>query len=459
MKDKTFFRSLKAVLLLMAVIATSCIPMNMSLDNAVIAEAATKIKLNKTKITLHVGYANEETYQLKITGTNKKAKWSTSNKNIATVSQKGKVTAIKIGKAVITAKVNGKELKCNVIVKKGSANNQENTPQISISGSRYIYVGGYGQLKAVSSISNNKKINWASSDPNIVTVNNGSVYGVSPGTAIITASIGNAKAMRKVTVLEYNTIISVDCANTITINQNDYKVINVTTDMGSGLAYNISDNNIISAKWGIKNELSADLTVKAEKKGTADIIIYDTHNPDLNKKITVFVKESIINNPDTSEPTTNKPASAFDQLYKIISNSKLIDDDGNHFISYSLDDWTFNLTYNEKIKKFEFTSIPDDHETLITIYIDRNGSQKALIDFFYFNSDTSIDCHGTGYLSVNSHTETTEINFNFDAGDYHFLEAYKRIANIDVRLCLLGIQKLLQNNTNITLYDLGFLKF
>ena len=54
MKDKTFFRSLKAVLLLMAVIATSCIPMNMSLDNAVIAEAATKIKLNKTKGGLYV---------------------------------------------------------------------------------------------------------------------------------------------------------------------------------------------------------------------------------------------------------------------------------------------------------------------------------------------------------------------------------------------------------------------
>ncbi len=121
MKNKTFFNSVKAVLLSMAIMATSCISMNVPADSAVIADAATKIKLNKTKLTLHVGYAYEETYHLKITGTNKKAKWSTSNKNIAAVSQKGKVTAKRIGKAVITAKVNNKELKCSVIVKKGSA--------------------------------------------------------------------------------------------------------------------------------------------------------------------------------------------------------------------------------------------------------------------------------------------------------------------------------------------------
>lgn len=121
MKNKTFFNSVKAVLLSMAIMATSCISMNVPADSAVIADAATKIKLNKTKLTLHVGYAYEETYQLKITGTNKKAKWSTSNKNIAAVSQKGKVTAKRIGKAVITAKVINKELKCSVTVKKESA--------------------------------------------------------------------------------------------------------------------------------------------------------------------------------------------------------------------------------------------------------------------------------------------------------------------------------------------------
>ena len=82
------------------------------LTNPVTVEAAT-IKLNKTKITLDVG----DTYQLKLTGTNKKIIWSSSKKSVATVSSKGKVTAKKAGKATITAKVGSKKYTCKVTVK------------------------------------------------------------------------------------------------------------------------------------------------------------------------------------------------------------------------------------------------------------------------------------------------------------------------------------------------------
>ncbi|MBQ5473642.1 MAG: Ig-like domain-containing protein, partial [Lachnospiraceae bacterium] len=44
-------------------------------------------------------------------------KWSTSNKKVATVSSKGKVTAKKKGTATITAKVSKKSYKCKVTVK------------------------------------------------------------------------------------------------------------------------------------------------------------------------------------------------------------------------------------------------------------------------------------------------------------------------------------------------------
>ncbi len=45
-------------------------------------------------------------------------KWSSSNKKVAKVNQKGKVTALKKGKATITAKLeNGKKLKCKITVK------------------------------------------------------------------------------------------------------------------------------------------------------------------------------------------------------------------------------------------------------------------------------------------------------------------------------------------------------
>ena len=56
--------------------------------------------------------------QLKVSGLKAgKVKWSTSKKSVASVDKKGKVTARKAGKAVITAKFSGGKLKCNVTVK------------------------------------------------------------------------------------------------------------------------------------------------------------------------------------------------------------------------------------------------------------------------------------------------------------------------------------------------------
>lgn len=48
----------------------------------------------------------------------KKVKWSSSNRMVAVVSKKGKVTGKKAGKATITAKIGKKKYKCKVVVKK-----------------------------------------------------------------------------------------------------------------------------------------------------------------------------------------------------------------------------------------------------------------------------------------------------------------------------------------------------
>jgi len=60
----------------------------------------------------------KQTYKLNVKGATKKVKWTSSNKSVATVSSSGKITAKKAGTATITAKVNGKSLKCKVTVKK-----------------------------------------------------------------------------------------------------------------------------------------------------------------------------------------------------------------------------------------------------------------------------------------------------------------------------------------------------
>lgn len=80
--------------------------------------AAKKIKLNKSAVVLE----EEKIYTLKPTLTPKNStdtlKWSSSNPKVATVSSKGKITAIKPGTATITVKTQkGKKATCKVTVK------------------------------------------------------------------------------------------------------------------------------------------------------------------------------------------------------------------------------------------------------------------------------------------------------------------------------------------------------
>lgn len=75
------------------------------------AQAA--VKISKSKATIYVG----KTLQLKLTGASKKATWSTSNKSVAIVTSKGKVTGKSEGIARITAKVGKKKYNCTVTVK------------------------------------------------------------------------------------------------------------------------------------------------------------------------------------------------------------------------------------------------------------------------------------------------------------------------------------------------------
>ena len=73
-------------------------------------------RLNQTSKTLLKG----KSFTLKVYGISGRVKWSTSNKKIATVNSRGKVTAKKAGRVTITAKVNGQKIRCNVeVVNKG----------------------------------------------------------------------------------------------------------------------------------------------------------------------------------------------------------------------------------------------------------------------------------------------------------------------------------------------------
>lgn len=147
------------------------------------AEAADTVKLNKTKLLLEAG----QEYQLQVKNTTSKVKWSTSNKKVAKVGSKGKVTAVAVGTAKITAKVNDKKYTCTVTVADYTGMSVEQKDVISYAlqyvGNRYRYGGSsltngtdcsgftmavykhfgynlvhnaYGQLKETKSVKMNK---------------------------------------------------------------------------------------------------------------------------------------------------------------------------------------------------------------------------------------------------------------------------------------------------------------
>lgn len=82
------------------------------------------IKLNKTKATLYVG----DSLSLNISGTTSKIKWTSSNKKIASVNNKGKVTAKSVGSVTITASISDIKCTCKITVKEkfNSANSLKN---------------------------------------------------------------------------------------------------------------------------------------------------------------------------------------------------------------------------------------------------------------------------------------------------------------------------------------------
>ena len=142
-------------------------------------DAASKVKLNKTKCTVYIG----TTETLKVQGTSKKVTWKSSNKKIATVSSKGKITPKKEGKVIITAKVSKKSYKCTVTVKKPYISDKAKT----------IYVGKSYTLKLYGTEIKSAK----SSNTEVATVNKkGKVTAKNLGTATITLKGKNGKSYK-----------------------------------------------------------------------------------------------------------------------------------------------------------------------------------------------------------------------------------------------------------------------
>ena len=208
-------------------------------------DASAAAKLSKKSLSMTVGGKD-----VKLTAS-AKAKWSTSNKNVATVN-KGKVTAVGKGTATITATLTtGEKLTCKVTV--------ASSPKLTLS-NVILKSGGTKTVKAVGGTVKT----WTTSNQNVATVKDGKITALNKGTATVTATLTTGKKIAcKVTVTTApklsKTTVKVKKGNTATV-----KVI------GKVATINNKYTNTKVAKITSKTNATT-LKIKGLKKGTTTL--------------------------------------------------------------------------------------------------------------------------------------------------------------------------------------------
>ena len=166
--------------------------------------AATSLKLSSENLTIDKGKTKTLKATIEPKNTTDKIKYTSSDKNIATVDSTGKITAKSGGTATITATVGNLKKECKVTVKEVKVEKVTlNKTDITLEQMTYkrMYekkVKGTptAQLKATITPSNatDKTIKYTSSNTKVATVDkNGKITGHFPGTATITAIASNGK--------------------------------------------------------------------------------------------------------------------------------------------------------------------------------------------------------------------------------------------------------------------------
>ena len=239
-----------------------------------IGEPVQSVGLNKTELALEVGKTG--TLEAKVEpsdATNKNVTWSSSNSEVATVDN-GVVTAVSAGEAIITVTTEdgAKTATCKVTV-----NAPQTVPVTGVTLDKAeltLEEGSTGTLTATVAPQNatNNTVTWSSSNPEFVTVANGTVTAVSAGTATITVTTadGNHKATCTVTVIPKTVQVSgiqVQGSASVYVGGSTKLTATVTPTNATNQKVTWSSNNESVATVG------TDGTVTAVSAGTATITV------------------------------------------------------------------------------------------------------------------------------------------------------------------------------------------
>ena len=276
---------------------------------------------------------------------NPSIKWETNNSNIVTIQKKSNteitVTGKNTGSAVITAKMDKLETKCQVTVitspKEIILSNTEITIDLS-SGNKTVQI-----TPTITPDSANKNITWTSSNTSIARVDEfGTITGISNGEATVTAkTVNGLTKICKVKVVTSPTAISLNKTNAVidTTTSKNMQLTAVITpasaNIYTGITWTSSNDNVVQVNQqglvkGISNGL-ATVTAKTENGCTAQCrIVVGATIAGINlapSNSAIEIEEKLQINA-TIEPNTSE-----ETLIWVSSNSKVATVDQNGLVT------------------------------------------------------------------------------------------------------------------------------
>lgn len=324
-----------------------------------------KIEVESIELSEHdISIFVDDSMNLDITilpedATNKKVTWTSDNDIVASVKD-GLITGIGHGKATIKVTSSNKDIydECHVRVIGKEAE------QIEIAEKEVtITLGESKELSLTINPSDLMEfVKWTSSDPNIVSVENGIIKALAGGKATIKAIYGTKEAISEVEVFVPVTGVTLNKENTnLVINTTEElkHTISPASATVKDVKWTSSDPSIVSVENGI---------IKALKSGTATItIIVDGMKASCTVTVTVPVtdiklnKSSITLRKDNSETlsATITPSDATNQnITWKSSNDKIATVDANGKVTgVGNGKATITATIEGKTASCEVTSI------------------------------------------------------------------------------------------------------
>lgn len=231
---------------------------------------ASSITLDKSRLTIGIGYSENLTYTLGTGLNSNDIIWTSSNENVVMVNS-GKITTLKTGTSIITASINGIKSTCRVDV----ILDYLPVTKVTLNKSKItLLVGNKETLLPTITPSNatNKDITWKSSDSSVATVNfNGLITAKSPGKATIIAMINDKiKEHCEVTVTHSLSL------NSISLNKTTITIKERTTEQLT-VKYNPSNATNKKVTWKSSNTnvvtVNSSGLVTAKNPGTATITV------------------------------------------------------------------------------------------------------------------------------------------------------------------------------------------